>query len=854
MSRIGRLARAFVCVLGASAICACTEEPTEPVDFENGIWMLSNVVRTQEGSVTQCRPMLFDFFISDTTVELSTRAYPCAEDDDFPSSITLRREGSSLYAGNDQVGTLLKRRLNITLPHGVRTISWDLDRPDTPWQETGYLGTTTASYSAQLDKRPNDSPVPISQKIDATEDNPVTGWAHAANLAETDLQYMLVVAPSDGWIEMFDTHTGRFRVQPNKDFAGRDEFRFFVVANSSPSPTASVVMTYAGEPDPPVANDTVVTTLEDQSITFFPDGKDPDDELVKLELVSSPKHGMAVRTGLSVTYTPESEFSGTDGLDYVIDDGTTKSNIGHIDIFVNPLNDSPVAMNQNIAVTGDSATPFTLQVLDIDSTELTYFWDTLPKFGTIYGAAPNLVYVPKAGMIQGTDQATYHVFDEQSESANATVQFTISPGSHVCTLQTSEPIEDITPLWSDGSQIYYRFSSLNLTNVVGATDGTGYGAHILQYGELDTVGFDNNKDGVRRTTFFNVGADVYFTTSTTGLAIRMYRTDGATMTGSLDLFPPGGNNLVGGPSIGDPLIEGTNVYLPIQWPTTNQEYTCVVQLIDSVLFQTQVVQSFTGAKGSCSGLWTYAGAQYMFVGPILYRFANMQSPPVLVRNLGNAKPTSWMVEAGGKLFFQTRTDLATGTQIDLWVTDGTTGGTLLVKTLETEPFEFDIFSPVTFLDKLYFAHRKSLWSSDGTAAGTNVVATIPVSSVVGDGAIGTITPMQGKLYFLATSDAAGREPWVSDGMTAGTKLLRDIRVGALGSSMPSKNAAYFQEWKGQTLFVANDGGANTGLWTTDGTSSGTKSIAQRPMRTIVGIRGDNLVFHDGHFFYTMYLN
>ena len=852
MSTIGRLVRGLSWLLGSMLLSACNGSAAEPVDFENGIWMLSEVTRIQDGKSTHCRPMLMNVSISDESVKIGRRAYPCDEDTDMPRALTLRREGSSLYDGDDEVGSLSARRLEITLATGSRKIIWDLDRPDTPWQETGNFGSSIASYAAKLEKRINDEPVPIGTELDAVEDSPVTGWAHAAMLPEAEWTYFFIVGPANGTIDTFDAETGRFRLVPNKDFAGRDEFRFFVVDGATHSPSAPVGITFAGEPDPPIAKDMFITVNEDKSTTFFSDGYDPDGGLITLQIVSSPQHGQATAEGLSLTYKPDPDFFGSDSFGYVVDDGTSKSNVGLVHINVNAINDSPILMNQEVLVTSGSATPITLQVFDKDQDSLSFEYVTKPTLGQLFGQNEHIVYVPNPGVSQGVDQLTWRVWDAVGFSAEATVKFTISPGSHECTLLIWGPVEEASPLWSNGSRIYYLTLPPLLSPAIAATNGSPFGPSIIQNAEFDTFGFDNSVGDVNRTAFFQAGPFVYFSTSTKALGFRLYRDDGASATKVVDINPPG-NNIASEPATGEAYVEGNIAYVPIHWRTTTQEYVCQVWKTDAFTQQTELVYSFPAAKGPCSGLHSFSGAQYMFVGPNLFRFAGMQSPPVVVKDLGLAQPTSWMVDAGGKLFFQTRTPIGSETQIDLWVTDGTQAGTKLIKQLETAFFELDVFSPTAFLDKLYFAHRKSLWSSDGTQAGTNIVATIPVGSVVGDGAIGTISVIGGKLYFLATSDASGREPWISDGTTAGTKLLRDIHPGTLGSSTASKNPVYFHAWNGQTYFLANDGASDSGLWTTDGTNAGTSLLVPRPMTTILGILGSNLVFHDGYFLYAMSL-
>ncbi|HET7436135.1 MAG TPA: ELWxxDGT repeat protein [Thermoanaerobaculia bacterium] len=72
-----------------------------------------------------------------------------------------------------------------------------------------------------------------------------------------------------------------------------------------------------------------------------------------------------------------------------------------------------------------------------------------------------------------------------------------------------------------------------------------------------------------------------------------------------------------------------------------------------------------------------------------------------------------------------------------------------------------------------------------------------------------------KFFFLATTEIAGREPWVSD--SDGIRLVRDINSGSASS-----NASRFVELTpGVVVFTANDGANGTQLWRSDGTEAGT---------------------------------
>lgn len=84
--------------------------------------------------------------------------------------------------------------------------------------------------------------------------------------------------------------------------------------------------------------------------------------------------------------------------------------------------------------------------------------------------------------------------------------------------------------------------------------------------------------------------------------------------------------------------------------------------------------------------------------------------------------------------------------------------------------------------------------------------------------IDEVTPVAGGVVFRMTTLANGDEPWFSDGTPRGTRLLKDINPGSLGSFPNSFRAA------GAHVFFLSRGQ----LWVTDGTEAGTSMLKEFP--------------------------
>src|SRR5262249_10202189 len=135
-------------------------------------------------------------------------------------------------------------------------------------------------------------------------------------------------------------------------------------------------------------------------------------------------------------------------------------------------------------------------------------------------------------------------------------------------------------------------------------------------------------------------------------------------------------------------------------------------------------------------------------------------------------------------------DGATG--FELWVTDGTPGGTHLVKDInrgknDSFPGGLAVIDGVVYFGATTKREGRELWRSDGTEAGTRLVANIAPGSA--SSSPGGFTKVNGTILF--TADAffqtgagqnqqttyLGRELWRTDGTAAGTALVKDIDPG-----------------------------------------------------------------------------
>ncbi len=293
----------------------------------------------------------------------------------------------------------------------------------------------------------NDTPVVESNIADQTLAEDFTPYSIDLNTAFSDVDNV------DGDLSFSVAGNSNIQVAivngiatftPTADWNGSEALTFTATDPSGESVSQTVNFTVAPVADIVADKATVVEDTPTIIKVLDNDTFEGNDKVVSLDTNNGPANGtVSVNPDGSVTYTPNDNYHGTDSFTYIVTSGGVSESTT-VSVDVTPVNDAPVATNDN-AVT-DEDTPVTIDVLpndtDIDGDKLSIQSASVPETqGTVEIIDGKLVFTP-AENFHGDAEITYTVTDGQlTDEAKVTV--TVNPVNDAPTIKV-DAVESIT--------------------------------------------------------------------------------------------------------------------------------------------------------------------------------------------------------------------------------------------------------------------------------------------------------------------------------------------------------------------------------------------------------------------------
>jgi VCBS repeat-containing protein len=234
---------------------------------------------------------------------------------------------------------------------------------------------------------------------------------------------------------------GTFTYTPDADFSGADTFTYRISDGQSQSQLATVTLNVSPVNDPPVAGaDGEYVVNEDIELVvsaeqgLLANDSDPDEDELTAVLSRLPSHGdLTLNDDGSFTYTPDADFFGSDSFSYRAFDGTLSSELATVSIAISPVNDVPVAVNDEYFVDEDNVLGAggEVNVTTNDFEPDGDFQSVTLVEQVMHGSLQlnedgTFVYTPEENF-NGTDSFAYRIHDSESQSNIGTVTLIVAP-------------------------------------------------------------------------------------------------------------------------------------------------------------------------------------------------------------------------------------------------------------------------------------------------------------------------------------------------------------------------------------------------------------------------------------------
>ncbi len=309
-----------------------------------------------------------------------------------------------------------------------------------------------------------DLPTASGATLSTDEDVPVVITLAASGMDSARLSFNIVAAPTNGTLSDISLPncvangagsncTVPLTYTPAANYNGPDKFTFKANDGALNSNVATVFLTVLPINDAPVASNGTAQTNEDNPIDITLRVIDIDSMSLTFNIITSPSNGSlsaigapscvtgANNTGtpgthctVMVTYTPGSNFAGSDSLTFRANDGAVDSNAATISMVVNVINDAPVASadfyNTNEDTVLSTGAPGILgndNDTDTPAANLSAVLVSAPSHAAYFTFNPDgsFSYTPAANY-SGADTFTYKVNDGSTDSNQATVTIAVN--------------------------------------------------------------------------------------------------------------------------------------------------------------------------------------------------------------------------------------------------------------------------------------------------------------------------------------------------------------------------------------------------------------------------------------------
>lgn len=293
-------------------------------------------------------------------------------------------------------------------------------------------GAASAASNSVIPKDPNTAPVISGNPATSVKaDMPYSFTPSASDVDAADtLTFSISNKPV--WAT-FSSSTGSLTGTPAQSDAGTSSGIVISVSDGKVSASLPAFNLQVIANEAPVATPGSNTLNEDEPASIELAGTDAESDNLTVQIVTQPQHGKLSQNGNAWLYTPDKDYHGTDSLGFIVKDAYQSSAAATYNLTITPVNDAPMAIDDNVTVARSANDQYSLSVLGNDSDidgDILQLAGASTGLGTVTISGNTLNFTAPAQYV-GPVALQYSVSDGKKGLATATVNLTITgtPGS-----------------------------------------------------------------------------------------------------------------------------------------------------------------------------------------------------------------------------------------------------------------------------------------------------------------------------------------------------------------------------------------------------------------------------------------
>ncbi|MGZ0135819.1 tandem-95 repeat protein [Priestia megaterium] len=336
------------------------------------------------------------------------------------------------------------------------------------------LGNTAVATISVVTQGPiEQAPIVANQALSTTEQQPVTGSIVAIDPQGEALTYTLLGGPVNGILIL--NPDGTFTYTPNPGFVGTDSFTVSVQNETGLNAATTVQITVTQLANQIVASNTIVRTVEGQSVNGELSVRDQLNRPLTYTLNNLPAYGTVIlNPDGTFVYTPTPGVSGTDQFDVLVQNDQGDQAIASVSIIIDPVQstitpqDITVQTQQGVTVSG------TISATDNLGRPIRFSLNASPSNGAaVVNADGTFSYTPSPAFF-GVDSFTVLIQNDRGDSAIGIVRIVVQEQQDSIvvtplTLQgvTNQPVTgQVTAVDALGNPLTYQVQSLPANGTV----------------------------------------------------------------------------------------------------------------------------------------------------------------------------------------------------------------------------------------------------------------------------------------------------------------------------------------------------------------------------------------------------